>query len=191
MSNIRIDLDAAIYDGQNITFKSPCDCSAVTGLKVYYPNAEGVQSSQIFAFADAHGNDVGTIDELFAENVLVKVILDTTTNKAFVQNADTNAYLENKFKELNKPTGTYTGNGSDTSRKIDIGGTGNVLLITGFATTALVWENGAVVFTIKMDEVGETTYLSTDSIKFYNGFLHLETYGYLNISGVSYTYQVL
>lgn len=101
MSNIRIDLDATIYDGQTITFKSPCDCSEVTGLKIYYPDMTlGGVVSQEFKFADAHGHDVGHVDELFVENVLVKIILDTTTNKAFVQNADTNAYLERRFEKL-------------------------------------------------------------------------------------------
>lgn len=100
MSNIRIDLDTTIFDGQDLVFKSPCDCSDVTGLIIYYPDAGSVITSQEFKFTDAHGNDVGNIDALFAEDVLVKIVLDTTTHKAFVQNADTNAYLEGKFKNL-------------------------------------------------------------------------------------------
>jgi hypothetical protein len=43
---------------------------------------------------------VGDIDHLFAENVVVKVILDVSTSMAFVQNADTNAYLEGRFSAL-------------------------------------------------------------------------------------------
>jgi RNAse (barnase) inhibitor barstar len=93
--NIRVDLNYPIKDGTEVVFRSPVDCSQVTGLKVYYSDG-----SQEFAFADAHGNDVGNIDHLFAENVAVKVILDVTTGMAFVQNADTNAYLERRFEEL-------------------------------------------------------------------------------------------
>ena len=90
--NIRVDLETPITDGREVVFRSPVDCSQVTGLIVYY-NGERKE----FAFADAHGNNVGDIDHLFAENVAVKVILDLTTNMAFVQNADTNAYLEQRI----------------------------------------------------------------------------------------------
>lgn len=94
MSNIRVDLDYTIRDGLELKFRSPVDCSAITGLIVYYPGADGNITSKEFVLADAHGNNVGDIDHLFAENVVVKVILDVTTSMAFVQNADTNAYLE-------------------------------------------------------------------------------------------------
>ena len=94
MSNIRVDVGYTIQDGAEIKFRSPVDCSVVTGLIVYYPGTDGNTASKVFAFADAHGNNVGNIDHLFAENVVVKVILDVTTSMAFVQNADTNAYLE-------------------------------------------------------------------------------------------------
>lgn len=97
--NIRVDLNTSIKDGTEVIFRSPVDCSQVTGLKVYYIGDDGNTTSMEFAFADAHGNNVGNIDHLFAENVAVKVILDVTTSMAFVQNADTNAYLEGRFAE--------------------------------------------------------------------------------------------
>jgi hypothetical protein len=96
--NVRVDLNYPINDGTEVVFRSPVDCSQVTGLKVYYPE-NGATTSKEFAFADAHGNNVGDIPNLFAENVVVKVILDVTTGMAFVQNADTNAYLEGRFAE--------------------------------------------------------------------------------------------
>lgn len=106
MSNIRVDLCVPVYDGKPVTFKSPVDCSTVTGLIVYYPEGETV-TSKTFQFADAHGNNVGGKD-LFAADVLVKVILDTEKSRAYVQNADTNAYLERelakKYSPTNKPT---------------------------------------------------------------------------------------
>lgn len=102
MPHIRIDLASAVVDGQALTFRSPADCSQVEGLKVYYPE-NGSQASKTFNFTDAHGNIIEAID-LFAADVLVKVILDTDLNKAYVQNADTNAYLEAKF-ESKAPAG--------------------------------------------------------------------------------------
>lgn len=105
MSNIRIDLEATVINGQALTFKSPVDCSQITGLIVYYPEGDTTKNT-VFQFADAHGNNVGSIN-LFAENVLVKVILDTDLNRAYVQNADTNKYIEDTF--LKKSGGTLSG----------------------------------------------------------------------------------
>ncbi len=95
MANIRIDLEATVVNGQTLTFRSPADCSQVTGLIIYYPVGD-TTTSKTFQFADAHGNNVGSVS-LFAEDVLVKVILDTDAGKAYVQNADTNAYLEGQL----------------------------------------------------------------------------------------------
>ena len=75
MANIRVDLNETIKDGSAIMFRSPVDCSAITGLIVYYDNAS---ASKEFVLADAHGHNVGDIDHLFTENVVVKVILDVT-----------------------------------------------------------------------------------------------------------------
>lgn len=141
--NIRVDLNTPIKDGTEVIFRSPVDCSQVTGLIVYYNN-NGNTASREFAFADAHGNNVGDIDHLFAENVAVKVILDVTTSMAFVQNADTNAYLEGRFAEL--------------EAKIDQGG-GNVDLTdyvkkTDYATTktaGLVKTNSSLGFFLGED----------------------------------------
>ena len=109
MSNIRVDVDYTIKDGTELKFRSPVDCSQITGLIVYYPGTDGNTVSMVFALSDAHGNNVGDIDHLFAEDVVVKVILDVTKGMAFVQNADTNAYLENKFDtKAGKLTWLYT-----------------------------------------------------------------------------------
>lgn len=106
--NIIVDLNYPIQDGTEVKFRSPVDCSQVTGLKVYYDNGN---ASQEFVFADAHGNNVGDIDHLFAEDVVVKVILDVTNGMAFVQNADTNAYIERTFiKTVNGITPDENGN---------------------------------------------------------------------------------
>ena len=95
MSNIIVDYNAPIQDGTEVVFRSPVDCSQITGLKVNY-----IGGSQEFMLADAHGNNVGDIDHLFAENVVVKVILDVSSGMAFVQNPDTNSYLEYRFGML-------------------------------------------------------------------------------------------
>lgn len=104
--NIRVNLNANIADGSEVVFRSPADCSQVTGLVIYHNGGKTE-----FAFADAHGNNVGDIDHLFAENAVVKVILDVTASMAFVQNADTNGYIERTFvKSVNGQAPDENGN---------------------------------------------------------------------------------
>ena len=111
--NVRVDLNYPIKGGTEVVFRSPVDCSQVTGLKVYYISEDGIGESKEFAFADAHGNNVGDVDHLFAENVVVKVILDVAMGMAYVQNADTNAYLEGKFKDtINKCCPSFAESGA-------------------------------------------------------------------------------
>ena len=105
MANIRIDLQDLV-DGMEVVFQAPADCSQVTGLIVYYPSTE--DSSEIykeFSFVDAHNNDLTDIDELFAADAYVKVILNTVNGKAYIQNGDTNGYLEQHIQSRN-PHGT-------------------------------------------------------------------------------------
>ena len=97
MANVKVTLDYQINDGMSLTFKAPCDCTEVTGLKVYYPSLTdetSTQTSHTFTFKDAHGNDLTNIGNLFTTNAYVKVVLDTTNGYAYIQNADTNGYLE-------------------------------------------------------------------------------------------------
>ena len=107
--NIRVDLNTNIADGSEVVFRSPADCSQVTGLVIYHNGGKTE-----FAFADAHGNNVGDIDHLFAENAVVKVILDVTAGMAFVQNADTNAYIERTFVK------TVNGRSPDEKGNVEI-----------------------------------------------------------------------
>lgn len=103
MANIKVESNRPLFDGMAITFKAPCECSAVDGLTVAY---EGV--SQNFVFRDAHGNILTGIGNLFEEGAYVQAILDTVNGHAYLQNADTNSYLESKFwKESDEYPGCY------------------------------------------------------------------------------------
>ena len=106
MANIRVNLSGPPVNGQTVTCRSPASGTEVAGLITYYPNGS-TTSSKVFQFADAHGNNVGG-KNLFSSNVLVKVILDTELSRAYVQNADTNSYLENKLKSHSQPASTIT-----------------------------------------------------------------------------------
>lgn len=114
MANIKVNSTIPVFDGQPITFKAPADCSQVSGLIVYYPDGDAT-ASKVFQFADAHGNNVGDLD-LFAANAVVKVVLDIEKSMAFVQNADTNAYIERTFVK------TINGVSPNSHGNVDING---------------------------------------------------------------------
>lgn len=95
--SIRIDLDSIPYNGMDVVFRTPCDCSEITDIIIYHPKLDGTIGNQKFVLKDAHNNNIGNLSELFASDVLIKILLDITNGYAYIQNADTNQYLENKF----------------------------------------------------------------------------------------------
>lgn len=94
MVNIKVKSKTPIKNGRGFTFHAPCNCSEVTGITVEHPGG-----TQRFSFKDAHGNDLGSNNHLFTAGSLVKVVLDVTNSAAYIQNADTNNYLERRFDE--------------------------------------------------------------------------------------------
>ena len=112
MSNIRVDLDYPIYDGANVTFKAPCDCTGAEGLTVYYPGG-----SKNFVLCDAHGVNISGIGDVFMKGVPVKAILDVTGARAFVQNGDNNSFLARMLGRISDSQhvayGSYVGAGVD------------------------------------------------------------------------------
>ena len=106
MANIKVTLNYEITDGQSLTFKAPCDGNAVTGLIIYYPlitEDASTATSKTFVFRDAHGNILTSMNNLFMTGVYVQVILDTTNGYAYIQNADTNGYIEDRFNHVIQP----------------------------------------------------------------------------------------
>ena len=100
MANIKLSLDHPLVDGEIVTFKAPCNSTAVTGLKVYYTTLtedSTLTENKTFTFRDAHLNDISNLDSLFLNGAYMQVILDTTNNYAYIQNADTNGYIEDKI----------------------------------------------------------------------------------------------
>lgn len=101
MAYIKLTLDHPIEDGESLTFKAPCDCTeATSGVKVYYPvvTDDGTTTtSKVLTLKDAHGNTLTTLGNLFLSGAYVKIVADTTNNYAYVQNADTNQYLETQL----------------------------------------------------------------------------------------------
>lgn len=101
MAYIKVEVGYTIKNGSKVSFKAPCDCNTVAGLKVYFPTDNGIRTYQTFLFADAHGNNLTGIGHLFAKGAVVKAILSLDSSRAYLQNADTNKYLEDKFTAVN------------------------------------------------------------------------------------------
>lgn len=98
MANIRIDVDGILMDGHELSFKAPCNCTEINGLKVYFIEG-GTQRNKVFTFKDTHGNTLTGLGNLFEKGACVKVVLDTVYNVAYILNSDTNGYLEDKLSK--------------------------------------------------------------------------------------------
>ena len=113
MANLRIDLDHPLMDGETVSFKAPCDCTAVTGMIIYYPTDAGEIVNQTFIFKDSHNNALAGLGNLFSADALVSVLVNTTTNVVHILNADTNAYLESKIPTITVGTTDLTAGTSE------------------------------------------------------------------------------
>lgn len=93
------------------------------------------------------------------------------------------------FGEHNKPSGTYTGNGSATSRTIDTGGTGKIIMVCKDGAFCLISPYGAIAISTS----NKISNIYNDSeIKYNNGILTIaSTSESVNKSGYTYYYQVL
>ena len=90
----------------------------------------------------------------------------------------------------NKPTGTYTGNGSATERQISTGGIGSAMLVVGGGHSMIVLPNGA--FGVSKTGTAVNLINEENGIYFVNGICYMATASdFVNKSGTVYTYWVL
>lgn len=109
MANIKITVEGPLMDGHKVTFKAPCNCDAVEKLDVRYIK-DNEQKSKLFTMKDSHGNDLTGLGNLFFKDAYVDVVLDPNSGSAYLQNAGTNAYLEEKFKTISAGVATPVDN---------------------------------------------------------------------------------
>ena len=100
MANIKVQLQTAIYDGMPVTFKAPCDC-ADTGLIEVTHLTESGMATTTFVLMDTDGVELLGWNNLFIKGTYVRVVLDTRRRFAYIQNANSNSYLERKFHSIN------------------------------------------------------------------------------------------
>lgn len=80
-------------DGKQISFVAPCSSLDADGAVI-----EGVE----YTVVDAAGNALTGTVPAWEKGATVSIVLDTVNTKAYIQNAVTNGYLEDKFKNLQK-----------------------------------------------------------------------------------------
>lgn len=92
---IALTLPAGVQavNGKQISFVAPC--SSLDAECMVLDNVE-------YAFVDAASETVAGSVYAWDKGAVVSVILNTVEGKAYVQNANTNVYLEGKFRELQK-----------------------------------------------------------------------------------------
>ena len=101
MANINVVVDKTIADGYKLKFRTPCESTTVEGLEVKYPAKNGVGTLiKKFVFKDAHGTELSGVGNLFVSGVMIEVLLDVTHGVAYIQNADTNSYVESVKGEV-------------------------------------------------------------------------------------------
>ena len=153
-SDIKVIVDHFIEDGSEIKFKAPIDGSVASKLRVQYKDNNNESANKIFVFADANGNDVGEVNNLFAKDAIVKVILDLNADisgadgAAFVQNADTNAYLEGRIDELHQRIDNLGNFQSGITSTVD--GSGNVTLESLYVPISSTYDANQGNVTIRM-----------------------------------------
>lgn len=105
MANLKITLNEILMDGHEVTFKAPCDCSVIDKIDVRYIS-DKKELSRLFVMKDSHGNTLNGLGNLFHEGAYVHAILDVENGFAYIQNADTNGYLEERLGALLASDGT-------------------------------------------------------------------------------------
>lgn len=141
-------------------------------------------------FVASVGSEPGAVFDLYNEDTgewLSRLALTPTDIKAKLNGYSGNYRL---YGEHNKPSGTYTGNGSATARTVNVGGIGNVLMIYSTAgVIGFVTSIGGAFFGIVDSNI---KYFASSALKFENGVLTVaSTEPAVNNSGTVYNYYLL
>lgn len=121
--------------------------------------------------------------------IILKASNDLKYNVSLHKSVSGNASAYNIFGEHNKPSGSYNGNGSSTSRTITIGGIGKYLIMRNTKFIGIVHSLGMDYQTTS----GTSGRISSSEIKYVeNGDLIISsTNTYVNANGESYFWSVV
>lgn len=211
MSKIKVELDTPVVNGKQVSFFSPIGSKEADSIIIHEVD---------YALVDSHGKALAKLDYSWTAGALVSVILDTTTNKAYVQNATSNAYIEDNFVKKRdiipiEKGGTnasdvsaartnlnfgyrnsYTG--TENNQTIDTGQRGsNLLLIVGRSYVGWLTPMGGMMIEHGTETLGAkvTTYGGgeTDArhiARYEDGYIQLKTDSKY-INGKNYVYDYI
>lgn len=157
----------------------------------------GAASASFYADRDCSGNKYSANVGVFPEglpyfgrrkdNSLQSYIILEADKLRF--NSETAGIYSTVLHTGNKPSGSYTGNGSATSRTVAVGGIGEVLTITSDTGMALVTNRGAICLN---RQTGALSGLKSYEVNYQGGVLTIATSSdFVNKSSLGYWYQVL
>lgn len=89
MNKIKVSLTSYAVNGKQISFIAPCGSADTECLII-----QGVE----YAIVDADNISVSGLENVWYAGALVSAILNVDTRTAFIQNANTNPYIESQFQ---------------------------------------------------------------------------------------------
>lgn len=92
MSKIRLTLETAPVMGKQISFVAPCRSVEAESLII---------NDVEYTLCDALGNNVAQIPDVWAENAIVAIIVDTETRRAFIQNPAGTGLTDELAQQIN------------------------------------------------------------------------------------------
>lgn len=98
MSKVNVELGMPVVNGKQISFFCPCGSAEAECIVL-----EGIE----YKLVDVYGKELAKKNYSWKQGALVSVIVDTNSRKAYVQNATSNAYIEDEF--LHTSGGSLTG----------------------------------------------------------------------------------
>lgn len=96
---LTLTVEEYLVTGKQITFEAPCDSNNVTGISI---------QGTYYDLVDFIGNKLP--DNAFFKGSMVSVILNNETSKAFIQNPNTNEYLNARLVEIEQAREDVHGN---------------------------------------------------------------------------------
>ena len=89
MGKIKVNLNYPLANGKQISFYTPCESEDTQGLII---------NDVEYALVDADGASVVDTPNLWNRGALMSVIVDTVNMRAYIQNANSNSYLEKEIR---------------------------------------------------------------------------------------------
>lgn len=100
-NSIIVSTNINVKNNSTITFKAPCDGTGIISLII---------NSVTYTLVDAKNNNINAIGNVFIKDALVSVLIDTTNNRAYIQNAAGLLDLKEQIGDISTVLDNINGN---------------------------------------------------------------------------------